>query len=214
MLSFPAQNWQKALRATKASLDPSRNAAFGRLASQITPRIYLSDYWSARDVGKLDSLGITHVISVVDFTPDLPDIVPQNHRLHIALADVAEAKILDHLDATTAFILKALAESNANRVLVHCMQGISRSATVVCAYLVATTDLTAPKSIEYVQSIRGIVCPNIGFRRQLDEYSTRYVKLKQRPPPTSLPDFLKISSEGIAARIQRLKEASGSGKAS
>jgi atypical dual specificity phosphatase len=115
---FPAQNWQKALRATKASLDSSRNAAFGRLASQITPRLYLSDYWSARDTGKLESLGITHVISVVEFTPDLPDIIPQNQRLHITLADVAEAKILNHLDATTAFILKALAENDANKVLV------------------------------------------------------------------------------------------------
>jgi len=213
MLPLPAQNWRKALRATEASLDPSRNEAFGRLASQITPRIYLSDYRSARDAGKLESLGITHVISVVEFTPDLPDIIPQNHKLHIALADVAEAKILDHLDATTAFILKALAENNANKVLVshvyrqsplilkcyglkwkvHCMQGISRSATVVCAYLVATTDLTAPKSIEYVQFIRKIVCPNIGFRRQLDEYSMRYIKLK----PSHLQTAYLIFSKSV-----------------
>ena len=89
------------------------------------------------------------------------------------------------------------------------MQGVSRSATVVCAYLVATTDLTAPKSIEHVQSIRGIICPNMGFRRQLDEYSTRYVKLKPRPPRTSLPDVFKMSGGGIAARIQKLREASG-----
>lgn len=89
------------------------------------------------------------------------------------------------------------------------MHGISRSATVVCAYLVATTDLTAPKSIEHVQSIRGIICPNMGFRRQLDEYSTRYVKLKPRPPQTSLPDVFKMSGGGIAARIQKLREASG-----
>jgi atypical dual specificity phosphatase len=118
MMSFPAQNWQNALRATKASLNPSRNAAFGRLASQITPRLYLSDYWSARDTAKLESLGITHIISVLEFTPDLPEIIPQDQRLHVALADIPEAKILDHLDATTAFILKALAENDGNKILV------------------------------------------------------------------------------------------------
>jgi len=118
MLSFPAQNWKNALRATRASLAPSRDAAFGRLASQITPRIYLSDYWSARDAAKLESLGITHIISVLDFTPDLPEIIPQDQRLHVALADNPEAKILDHLDATTAFILKALAENDSNKILV------------------------------------------------------------------------------------------------
>ena len=126
MLSFPAQNWQKALRATKASLDPSRNAAFGRLASQITPRIYLSDYWSARDTAKLEVLGITHIISVLEFTPDLPEIIPQDRRFHVALADDPEARILDHLDATTAFILKALAENDGNKVLVSLVLRFSR----------------------------------------------------------------------------------------
>jgi atypical dual specificity phosphatase len=118
MLSHPAQNWQKALRATTGSLNPSRNAAFGRLASQITPRIYLSDYWSARDTATLESLGITHIISVLDFTPNIPEIIPQNQRLHVALADNSDAKILDHLDATTAFILKALTENDGNKILV------------------------------------------------------------------------------------------------
>lgn len=87
------------------------------------------------------------------------------------------------------------------------MQGISRSATVVCAFLVATTDMTAEGSIEHVQSIRGIVRPNIGFRRQLGEYSTRFVKLKQMPPQnqTALAEVSKSDGGGIAARIRRLK---------
>ena len=118
MSSFPAQNWQNALKATKGSLNPSLNAAFGRLASQITPRIYLSDYWSARDTAKLKSLGITHIISVLDFIPDLPEIIPKDQRLHVVLADDPQAKILDHLDATTAFILEALAENDSNKILV------------------------------------------------------------------------------------------------
>ena len=118
MVSFPAQNWQNALRATKASPAPSGNTTFGHLASQITPRIYLSDYWSARDAAKLESLGITHIISVLEFTPDLPEIIPQDQRLHVVLADNREAKILDHLDATTAFIAKALAENDDNKILV------------------------------------------------------------------------------------------------
>lgn len=63
---------------------------------------------------------------------------------------------------------------------VHCMMGISRSPTVICAYLVATTDLTTSESITHVRSIRTIVCPNLGFRQQLEEYSTQFVQRKTK----------------------------------
>lgn len=87
------------------------------------------------------------------------------------------------------------------------MQGISRSATVICAYLVATTNMTAIECIAHVQSIRGIVNPNTGFRRQLQEYSTQYVKLKSQQP--ALPEVSKLGGGlGIAARIRRLREIS------
>jgi hypothetical protein len=64
--------------------------------------------------------------------------------------------------------------------------GISRSATVVCAYLVATAKMTSDEALVAVQAKRGIVCPNIGFRSQLEQYadqlhggrSTRPAKLE------------------------------------
>ena len=61
------------------------------------------------------------------------------------------------------------------------MLGISRSATVVCAYLIATTNLSANESIAHVQSLRDVVNPNFGFRQQLEEYATRYVEDKPKP---------------------------------
>lgn len=70
--------------------------------------------------------------------------------------------------------------------------------------------MTAPASIEHVQSIRGIVCPNLGFRRQLEEFATRYVKLKARPSQLSLPEIFK--SGGIASRIRKLKRLNSEGK--
>ena len=79
------------------------------------------------------------------------------------------------------------------------MLGISRSATVVCAYLIATTNLSAVESIAHVQSLRGIVCPNLGFRQQLGEYAARYVEDK---PKSHHPDVLKVVEW---PRIRKLK---------
>lgn len=58
-------------------------------------------------------------------------------------------------------------------VQVHCLMGISRSATVVCAYLVATTDMTAAQALAAVQAKRAVVNPNYGFQRQLRKYAAQ-----------------------------------------
>ncbi len=53
--------------------------------------------------------------------------------------------------------------------------GISRSATVVAAYLVATKKMAGTEAIAYLQKRRTVVSPNLGFRQQLDEYACKYV---------------------------------------
>jgi hypothetical protein len=50
--------------------------------------------------------------------------------------------------------------------------GISRSTTIVIAYLVATTRMTPREALATVQSKRAIVRPNPGFMSQLEEYSS------------------------------------------
>ena len=179
--------------------------------SLITPRLYLSDYGTARDSKKIEELGITHVISVIECIPRLPEVIPQTQRFHLRLSDSFEVNILKHLDATTAFITAALEENETNKVIVsilfgssltysfinwqvHCRLGISRSATVVCAYLIATTNLSARESIAHLQSLRSIVNPNFGFRRQLGDYATRY---EDKPKPHQ-PDVLNRDGGGVA----------------
>jgi len=51
--------------------------------------------------------------------------------------------------------------------------GISRSATVVSAYMIATKKITSADAIAYVQKKRPVVSPNLGFRQQLDTFASK-----------------------------------------
>lgn len=68
--------------------------------------------------------------------------------------------------------------------------------------------MTAAESIAFVKAKRGIVCPNTGFRRQLEVYATRFVgrRAAERAGRPSGKGVNKISG-GIAERIRRLKTA-------
>lgn len=50
---------------------------------------------------------------------------------------------------------------------------MSRSATVICAYFIATAKMSPHEAISAVRAKRGIVCPNLGFRRQLGQYANQ-----------------------------------------
>ena len=52
------------------------------------------------------------------------------------------------------------------RVLVHCMAGASRSATIVIAYLMWTQKMDFEKAFQFVKDKRDIF-PNYGFEKQL-----------------------------------------------
>lgn len=100
----------------------------------------------------------------------------------------------------------------------HCFQGISRSATVVCAYVIANAanGMTAQEAIDFVRSKRGVANPNDGFRTALAIYSERFVGSRGKQAaggsisgPAAGTRKSKIS-EGIADRIRRFKGGSGS----
>jgi len=74
-------------------------------------------------------LGITHVLSVC---PEYPADPEDNRHLCIPVQDSEFENLLVHLPVACSFIQDAV--DAGGKVLVHCVMGISRSATVICAY--------------------------------------------------------------------------------
>ena len=55
-------------------------------------------------------------------------------------------------------------------ILVHCHAGVSRSATIVCAYFIKTHGWSPAQALDFVRSKRERAKPNASFWQQLNEY--------------------------------------------
>lgn len=137
-----------------------------RKADQIQPGLYLGDLRAARDVASLEAKRISHVLTVCH-APDLtyPPHLAIRHR-HVDVDDARDEDLLDHFKDCWRFIRDCLDEGG--RVLVHCEQGISRSPTVVAAYLMRAERMHPVSALNYLRKFRPIIDPNPGFRAQLD----------------------------------------------
>lgn len=82
--------------------------------------------------------------------------------------DRPETDLLSHLDRCVAFIVQARAEGRA--VLVHCHAGVSRSVTVITAFIMKTDQLTFEKAYENLKSVKPEAKMNEGFEWQLKLY--------------------------------------------
>lgn len=89
-----------------------------------------------------------------------------------------------------------------NVVLVHCLAGMSRSATIVCAYLLATTPMNTEETIAFVKSKRPMIHPNYGFQKQLKTWEAKYFAATHKHRLSS-----REIAAGLQARIQRYKDA-------
>ncbi|XP_016120071.1 dual specificity protein phosphatase 22-B-like [Sinocyclocheilus grahami] len=65
--------------------------------------------------------------------------------------------------------------------LVHCLAGVSRSVTLVVAYLMTVTTLGWQEALAAVKVARPCASPNMGFQKQLLEFETS--QLQQVTPP-------------------------------
>lgn len=81
-------------------------------------------------------------------------------------------EILQHFDQAIKFIQKGLSSGS---VLVHCVYGVSRSSTLVCAYLINQYGMNAKDAVEMVKAKRPQVNPNRGFLKVLESQNPRPV---------------------------------------
>jgi len=75
------------------------------------------------------------------------------------------------LDETNAFIEDC--KRCSGRILIHCNQGRSRSASVVVGYLMKANRWSYDTALQHLRSKRPACLPNTGFQEQLLEYEEK-----------------------------------------
>ena len=151
------------LYLNKQNLIPSYN--------QMTEKIYLGNEDTARNKQLMKDLNISHILICAEgcekFYPDL-----FNYKV-LYLDDAIDEDLLSWLKEGIEFI-----DSAINNIYVHCVMGISLSASVVIAYLMYKKKLSFIEAYDFVLSKRDEISPNTGFQEQLKKFETILIKNK------------------------------------
>ncbi|XP_023240137.1 dual specificity protein phosphatase 13-like [Centruroides sculpturatus] len=138
---------------------------------QVYPNIYLGNASAAKNRSYLASLGITHVLNAAHGNRsgrvNTGAVYYHNTRINymgLNLDDLPSQRIFPYFQQSANFIHRAI--TSGGKVLVHCVMGISRSATIVCAYLMIKQGMNIEEALTTLRSAR-LIRPNDGFLYEL-----------------------------------------------
>jgi len=131
--------------------------------------LFITGLYGALDKAYLIKIGIQHIINI---TKTADNEYPNDFTYHnICVDDEKSSDLSQYFDETTIIIDKAIKAKEG--VLVHCMAGISRSSTMVIAYLIRYLQMSLMDAYWHVKTRRHCISPNEGFMEQLSEWESK-----------------------------------------
>ena len=137
---------------------------------KITDKIYLGGIDGANEINYLKQEGITHILSLAG------KIFSINYEKGTFIT-----KIIEIMDFTDENIFKYFKEciqfiENSKKIYIHCMAGVSRSASIVIAYLMYKEHKKYFQIYSEVKKKRNIIKPNFGFVFQLKYFENLLIE--------------------------------------
>jgi len=156
--------------------NPTKVANINPNISKITEDLYLTNFPNAKDYDALRALGVRQILTIGSELPRHGE--PFFKVMHIKLDDMPTEPIKKYFNQTYDFIKR-------DKTVVHCAAGISRSATIVAAYLMRKYGLTRDKALAHIFDRRPIINPNSGFKEQLKQFETEIANADSNPASTN-----------------------------
>lgn len=175
--------------------------------------LYIGGLYALYQPGNpIKQAGITHVLSVIDFsfhetTSSSDHLKAQNHtHLVIPIEDDPNENLLQHFSRMNAFIDSGLARGG---VFVHCAMGKSRSATAVVAFLMWKYGMERDEALAQVCEGRPVCEPNLGFMEQLEVFGRMLAQESGEERERVYEEWLKGRFKGFSyeweARAEKAK---------
>ncbi|KAI1291736.1 Protein phosphatase Slingshot [Halotydeus destructor] len=162
----------------KSYIDQEMLTILGQMgtATQIFEYLYLGSEWNASNLEELKLKGVGKILNV---TREVDNFYPGAFDYYnIRVYDDDSTEMIRHWDKTYRYIYKSMEEGS--KVLVHCKMGISRSASVVIAYVMKSKNWSLKQALQFVKNKRNCIRPNENFLKQLEVYQGILNASKQR----------------------------------
>jgi len=156
--------------------------------SKITDDIYISDAINAMDYQSLKLLGIKQILIAGNEIPRHGDL--HFKVFHVKINDLPNENIKKYFNPSFNFIKK-------NKTLVHCAMGMSRSVSIVIAYLMRANAMSYEEAHATVKAGRNIANPNSGFITQLKQYEAELSAKRESADEDDVPDDSQLTPPSV-----------------
>ncbi|KAI5077013.1 hypothetical protein GOP47_0009078 [Adiantum capillus-veneris] len=168
-----------AVEPTEIQLKRDKFAHFDKQCSRVADyHIYLGSDAVARDRETLRANGITHVLNCVGFV--CPEYFKGELNYKTLWLQDSPCEDITSLLYDVFDYFEDVREQGG-RVFVHCCQGVSRSTSLVIAYLMWRERSSFEDAFQDVKAARGVTNPNMGFACQLLQCQKRVHAMPMSP---------------------------------
>ena len=138
--------------------------------TEIIDKIYIGSYDNAKDKDELEKNNIKYVLNCASECNNIFE--DKIKYLKLEIKDQNDFPIQDYFEKGANFINESLM-NNDGKILVHCMQGKSRSTTILMAYLIKYKKQDTNSAYKTIKAKRRLAMPNLGFMYKLREFEKK-----------------------------------------
>ncbi|KAF9218004.1 hypothetical protein BGZ59_003786 [Podila verticillata] len=157
---------------------------------RVLPHLYLGAEHNASDLPALSRLGISSVLNVaLEITRDGEQVIKTNNSHNITTTPKSNlsSSVFRHgveyknlswshsqhniqHDFAAAFEFIDQSVAQGGKVLIHCQLGVSRSASLVIAYVMRAQGMGLSEAYDFVKQLSAVISPNMTLMYQLAEF--------------------------------------------
>ena len=165
------KNLHKTVKCPKCSQEIKNNKLKEHLQSshitEIINNICIGSYLNAKNWNELEKNNIKYILNCATECKNIFE--DKIKYLKLDIKDQNDFPIQDFFDKGIQFIQESVNNNDGN-ILIHCMEGKSRSTTLLMAYLIKYKNENTNSAYKIVKSKRQLTMPNLGFMFKLREY--------------------------------------------